>query len=80
MIYSQVRGKVSRAVTVNEQAYLESFFAQLEGELKNSYRPGIVTHAPDFIPTILRGDLTLYKMSEHNDLLAEGLRKAGLTN
>jgi len=34
--------------------------------------------APDFIPTILRCDLTLYKMAEHNDLLVEGLRQAGL--
>ncbi len=33
--------------------------------------------APDFIPSILRGDLTLYKMPEHNALLIDGLRKAG---
>jgi TolB-like protein/Flp pilus assembly protein TadD len=35
--------------------------------------------SPEFIPSVLRGDLTLYKMSEHNALLAEGLRKAGIT-
>ena len=34
--------------------------------------------SPDFIPSVLRGDLTLYKMPEHNALLVEGLRKAGL--
>ena len=32
--------------------------------------------APDFIPSILHGDLTLYKMPEHNALLVDGLRKA----
>ena len=35
--------------------------------------------APDFIPSILRGDLTLYRMPEHNALLVDGLRKAGST-
>ena len=34
--------------------------------------------SPDFIPTILRGDLLLYKNPEHNKLLVEGLRKAEL--
>jgi TolB-like protein len=34
--------------------------------------------APDFIPTLLRGDMLLYKMPEHNKLLVDGLRKAGL--
>ena len=36
------------------------------------------TFSPDFIPTILRGDLLLYKDLAHNKLLIEGLRKAGL--
>ena len=34
------------------------------------------TFSPDFIPSVLRGDLTLYKLPEHNALLTEGLRKA----
>jgi TolB-like protein len=34
--------------------------------------------SPDFIPTILRGELLLYRSSEHNQLLLEGLRKSGL--
>jgi TolB-like protein len=33
--------------------------------------------APDFIPSILRGDFVLYKLPEHNALLVEGLSKAG---
>jgi len=35
--------------------------------------------SPDFIPSVLRGDLKLYKLPEHNALLLEGLRKAGLS-
>jgi TolB-like protein len=34
--------------------------------------------SPDFLSTILRGEMTLYKMPEHNALLVDGLRKAGL--
>jgi tetratricopeptide (TPR) repeat protein len=34
--------------------------------------------SPDFIPTILRGELLLYRNEEHNKLLLEGLRKSGL--
>jgi len=34
--------------------------------------------SPDFIPTILRGDLLLYRDSAHNKLLIDGLRKASL--
>jgi len=32
--------------------------------------------APDFVPSILRGELTLYRLPEHNNLLVDGLRKA----
>ena len=38
------------------------------------------TFAPDFIPSILSGAMTLYKMPEHNTLLVEGLRKAGFAD
>jgi len=34
--------------------------------------------SPDFISTILRGELLLYRNTEHNKLLLEGLRKSGL--
>jgi hypothetical protein len=34
--------------------------------------------SPDFIPTILRGELLLYRNAEHNKLLLDGLRKSGL--
>jgi len=33
--------------------------------------------APDFLPSIFRGDMTLYKSPEPNALLVDGLRKAG---
>ena len=39
----------------------------------------IQTFAPDFISSVLRGELELYKMADHNNLLVEGLRKAGLS-
>jgi hypothetical protein len=35
--------------------------------------------APDFLRTIYQGEMTLYKMPEHNALLVDGLRKAGLS-
>lgn len=34
--------------------------------------------APEFIPSVLRGDITLYSDPAHNALLVEGLRKARL--
>ena len=34
--------------------------------------------APDFIPSVLRDDITLYSNPEHKASLVEGLRKAGL--
>jgi len=36
--------------------------------------------SPVYIPSILRGDLLIYKTPCHNNLLVEGLRKAGLDN
>ena len=33
--------------------------------------------APDFIPSLLKGELTLYKLPDHNALLVEGLKRAG---
>jgi TolB-like protein/class 3 adenylate cyclase len=34
--------------------------------------------SPTYIPSILRGDLLIYKTPGHNNLLVEGLRKAGM--
>ena len=34
--------------------------------------------SPTYIPSILRGDLLIYKTPGHNNLLVEGLRKAGI--
>jgi TolB-like protein len=33
--------------------------------------------APDFVPSVLSGEMTIYKMPEHNASLIDGLRKAG---
>jgi adenylate cyclase len=35
--------------------------------------------SPTYIPSILRGDLLIYKTPGHNNLLIEGLRKAGMS-
>jgi hypothetical protein len=34
--------------------------------------------SPTYIPSILRGDMLIYKTPGHNNLLVEGLRKAGM--
>ena len=36
--------------------------------------------SPEFIPDILRGEIKVYKMTEQNNILIEGLRKADLGN
>ncbi len=36
--------------------------------------------SPDFIPSVLRGEMVLYKLPDQNALLAEGLSKAGTSN
>jgi TolB-like protein len=50
------------------------------GDLDEAVRQAedLKAFAPDFLPSILRGEMTLYKMPEHNALLVDGLRKAGL--
>ena len=34
--------------------------------------------SPDYIASLLRRDLVLYRQPEHNDLLIEGLRQSGI--
>ncbi len=50
------------------------------GDLEEAARQALdlKVFAPDFIPSILRGNMTLYKMPEQNVLLVDGLRKAGV--
>ena len=45
-----------------------------------AHAESLQSFSPDFASSILRGELTLYKLPEHNALLADGLRKAGLTD
>jgi len=51
------------------------------GELEEAreHMDYLESFSPDFLPSVLQGGLSLYKMPEHNALLVEGLRKAGLT-
>ncbi len=48
------------------------------GDLKEAARHAaeLKAFAPDFLRTILRGEMSLYKMPKHNALLVDGLRKA----
>jgi tetratricopeptide (TPR) repeat protein len=52
-----------------------------KGELKKAreHADFLKSFAPDFISSILDGDLTLYRMPKHNALLTDGLCKAGST-
>jgi hypothetical protein len=38
----------------------------------------VKAYAPDFLPDVFSGVFELYKMPEHNSLLVDGLRKAGV--
>ena len=72
-IQMETRAPIRRALMIACCAYA--------GEFEEATRNAefLESVAPDFIPSILRGDLTLYKLPEHNALLVDGLRKAGLT-
>jgi tetratricopeptide (TPR) repeat protein len=41
------------------------------------YAQNLAKLSPDFIPSLLSGAVTLYKMPEHNFILTDGLRKGG---
>ena len=71
-IQMHAKAPIRRTLMVACCAYTEDFqqAAQHADEIK--------TFSPDFIPTILRGEMLLYKMPGHNRLLVDGLRKAGL--
>ena len=43
------------------------------------YAESLATSVPGFIPGVLSGDIEVCKMPEHNALLVDGLRKAGLS-
>ncbi len=50
------------------------------GELEQaaSHAAELEEFSPGYIPTILRGDLQIYKLAKHNNLLVEGLRRASI--
>jgi len=65
------KAPIRRALMVASCAYMGDF------EQAVRHAEELKTFSPDFIPAILRGDMPLYKMPEHNKLLVDGLRKAG---
>jgi TolB-like protein len=65
------KAPIRRALMVASCAYTGDF------EQAARHAEELKMFSPDFISTILHGDLSLYKMPEHNQLLVDGLRKAG---
>jgi tetratricopeptide (TPR) repeat protein len=65
------KAPIRRALMVASCAYTGDF------EQAARHAEELKIYSPDFISTILHGDLSLYKMPEHNKLLVDGLRKAG---
>jgi TolB-like protein len=65
------KAPIRRALMVASCAYTGDF------EQAARHAEELEIFSPDFILTILRGDLSLYKMPEHNKLLVDGLRRAG---
>ena len=47
-------------------------------EQANVHAAALEEFSPEYIPSLLRGDVQIYKAPSHNNLLLEGLRKAGL--
>jgi TolB-like protein len=47
-------------------------------EAAMSHVGALKAFAPNFLPAVLAGDIEVFKVPEHNALLAEGLRRAGL--
>jgi len=65
------KAPIRRALMVASCAYTGDF------EQAARHAEELKMFSPNFISTILHGDLSLYKMPEHNKLLVDGLRKAG---
>ncbi len=64
---------IRRALMIASCAYTGDFAgAAIHAEALNSFAPG-------FVSALLRGEMNLYKHDEHNLLLIEGLKKAGLS-
>ena len=68
------KAPIRRALMVASCAYTGDF------EQAARHAEELKMFSPDFISTILCGDLSLYKMPEHNQLLLDGLRKAKFKN
>ena len=63
---------VLQGLMVAANAYLGDLeSAKFHADLLNSF-------APDFLPSVLSGKIEVYKVPEHNQLLVEGLHRAGL--
>ncbi len=66
------KAPIRRTLMIASHGYL--------GELEEAARHAadLEAFSPDFLPIVLRGEMTFYKAPEHNKLLVDGIRKAGL--
>ena len=63
----------------NRQVVMVAGYGHLgDIEAAKSHVNALKTFAPDFLPAVLSGNIEVFRLPEHNALLAEGLRRAGL--
>ncbi len=67
------RQPVLQGLMVAANAYLGDL------EAAKSHAEALTAFSPDFLPAVLSGKFEVCKLPEHNALLVEGLRKAGLS-
>ena len=88
---SFIEGDFSEAITWGQQAvqmharmpFRQAVLVASYGHLGNdgaaeSHIKTINTFTPNFLSAVLDGDIEVYKLPEHNAVVIEGLRKAGL--
>jgi TolB-like protein len=66
------KAPIRRALMIASHGYL----SELDEAARHA--ADLEAFAPDFLPIVLGGEMTFYKAPEHNALLVDGIRKAGL--
>lgn len=68
------KGPICHAVVISSCGYLD------DKECATRFYDALKSFAPDFIPGLMTGAITIYKQPDHNVLLLDGLRMTGLTD
>jgi TolB-like protein len=71
-VQMHARMPVRQALMIACNAYLGNL------EVAKTHAGTLMSFSPDFIPGLLSGEIEVCKLPEHNTLLVEGLRQAGL--